>query len=189
MENPRDDREKRIWKLLKEKRPYREICKQEHCSSNEVSRVNKKFTGESDEVDVQIKNKSGCSQVFNCFLKKMSLPEIVRDLDIEPVKVNSYFKEFLLLENKDKLVSILDKDNDYQNDLLMIVDYVSTNNIDIKHMASKIILEKRIKDLQREITLLEVTNFDLNESQKYWRLEYNDLSKKYDNILRSFHIL
>jgi hypothetical protein len=94
-----EDREKRIWKLLQEKSPYREICKKEHCSSNEVSRVNKKFTGKSDEVDIPIKNKSVGSHAFDCFLKKMSLPQIVRDLDIEPEKVNSLYKEFLLFEN------------------------------------------------------------------------------------------
>lgn len=88
-----------------EKLPYREICRREHCSSNEVSRINKKFTGKSDGIDIQIKDKSLCSQVFDCFLKKLPLPQIVRDLDIDPEKVNSFHKGFLLLENKNMLVS------------------------------------------------------------------------------------
>jgi hypothetical protein len=108
-----NDREKRIWKLLMEKLPYMEICKREHCSSNEISRVNKKFAGRGDGIDIEIKNKSLCSQVFDCFLNKLPLPQIVRDLDADPEKVNNFHKEFLLLENKDILVSVLDKDKEY----------------------------------------------------------------------------
>lgn len=172
-----------------EKRPYREICKIEHCSSNEVSRVYKKFTGKSDEIDIQIKNKSLCSQAFDCFLKKISLPRIVRDLDTEPEKINSLHKEFLLLENKDKIVSVLNKDKDYQNNLLMIADYLSTKNINIKQMVSKIVLEKRIYDLEQENAQLKYINCTLDESQKYWQLEYRDLIKKYNKLLKLYHRL
>jgi hypothetical protein len=187
--NTQDEREKRIWKLLQEKIPYREICKREHCSSNEVSRVNKKFAGKSDGIDIQTKNKSLCSQVFDCFLKKLPLPQIVRDLDTDPEKVNNFHNEFLLLENKDMLVSIWDKNKVYRDDLLMIDDYLSTNNIDIKQLVGKIDSEKRIKDLEKQNTLSEVTNFNLNESQKYWQLEYKDLNKKYKKLLRAYRSL
>lgn len=189
MEITQNDREKRIWKLLMEKIPYREICKRERCSSNEVSRVNKKFSGKNDGIDTQIKNKSLCSQAFDCFLKKLPLPQIVRDLDTDPEKVNNFHKEFLLLENKDMLVSIFNKDKKYQDNLLMIADYVSTNTIDIKQLVSKIVLEKRIKDLEQENAQLEDTNCTLDESQKYWQLEYRDLSKKYNKLLKLYHRL
>lgn len=183
MKTTQKDREERIWKLLRGKVPYREICKREHCSNNEVSRVNKKFAGKSDEIDIQINNKSLCSQVFDCFLKKLPLPQIVRDLDIDPEKVNNFHKEFLQLENKDKLDFVRNKDKDYQDNLLMIVDYLSANNVDIKQLVSKIVLEKRVADLEKEITRFEYTNFSLNESRKYWELEYRDVCKKYHKLL------
>lgn len=47
----------------------------------------------------------------------------------------------------------------------MIVDYLSANNIDIKQLVRKIVLEKRINKLEQEIALFENANFNLNESK------------------------
>ena len=71
MPDSQKDKEERIWKLLKEGYTYREICKIERCSLNEVSRVHKKKTSESTASDIQIKNKSICAQVFECLIKKI----------------------------------------------------------------------------------------------------------------------
>ena len=180
MPGSQKDKEERILKLLKEGDTYREICKIEHCSPNEVSRVHKKKTGESNESDIQIKNKSICSQVFECLLKKIPLPQIVKDLDIEPEKVINFHKEFLLLQNQDNLVAILGKNKDYPESISKLNDYLTTNNSDIKELSSREDLEKRIKDLQGQIASFEVTNFNLKEVEKYWKSEYYRLKRKYE---------
>jgi len=56
-------------------------------------------------------------------------------------------------------------------------------------MVSKIVLEKRIYDLEQENAQLEDINCTLDESQKYWQLEYRDLSKKYNKLLKLYHRL
>jgi hypothetical protein len=71
----------------------------------------------------------------------------------------------------------------------MIVDYLSANHIDIKQLVIKIVSRKRMKDLEKQNTQYEVTNFNLNESEKYWQWEYKNLNKKYDKLLRAYHRL
>ena len=188
MLSSQEDKEERIWKLLKEGYTYREICKMEHCSPNEVSRVHKKKTGESNESDIQIKNKSICSQVFECLLKKIPLPRIVKDLDIEPEKVINFHKEFLLLQNQDTLVAILGN-KDYRESILKLNDYLTTHNMTIEQAFNKLDSEKKMTELLKENAHFEVTNFNLSESTYYWEMEYRKLKKKYEKLSALYYEL
>jgi hypothetical protein len=183
------DKEERIWKLLKEEYTYREICKIEHCSPNEVSRVHKKKSSESTKPDIQIKNKSICSQVFECLLKKIPLPQIVTDLDIEPEKVINFHKEFLLFQNQDNLVVILGKNKEYGESILKLHDCLTTHNINIEQVFNKLDSEKKMTELTEENAYFEVTNFNLSESRNYWEGEYRKLNEKYKKLSSSFHKL
>ncbi len=183
------DKEERIWKLLEEGYTYREICKIEHCSPNEVSRLHKKKTSESTEPDIQIKNKSICSQVFECLLKKIPLPQIVTDLDIEPEKVTNFHKEFLLLQNQDNLVAILGNNKEYRESILKLHDYLTIHNINIEQAFNKLDSEKKMTELLEENAYFEVTNFNLSESRNYWEAEYRKLYNKYKKLSVLFHKL
>ena len=182
MPDSQKDKEERIWKLLKEGYTYREICKIERCSPNEVSRVHKKKTSEITESDIQIKNKSMCAQVFECLIKKIPLPQIVKDLDIEPEKVINFHKEFLLLQNQDNLVSILGKNKEYRESILKLHDCLTTHNINIEQAFNKLESEKKMTELLEENAYFEVTNFNLSESRNYWEAEYRKLYKKYKKL-------
>ena len=178
-----------IVKLLKEGHTNRYIAREVHCSPNEITPIRKKIFVEDKETSIEVKNKSICAQVFDCLLKKIPLTQIVRDLDIEPEKVKNFHKEFLLLQNKDNLVRLLDRDKDYQDELLKLHDYLSINNIYINKVYQKIDTEKKLKELQEQNAHLDVTNFCLEESMKYWNMQYHNLWKKYDKLLAAYHKL
>lgn len=178
-------RNRRINSEIVRRRTYREITPIVHCSPNQISKVQRKITSERNEPNILIKNKSTCALVFDCLMKKMPLTQIVKDLDIEHEKVKNFHKEFLLLQNKDNLVRIFDKDKDYQDGLLKIHDYLTINNIDIEQVYSKINSEK-LNEIQEENAYLEVTNFNNRESTKYWELEYRNLKKEYEKLLDDF---
>ncbi len=140
MVSTQNDREERIWKLLMEKRPYREICKREHCSSNEVSRVNKRRLGEINKSDMQIKNKSICSQVFDLLEKHVPLAQIIIKVDIEPDKAIKIEDEYLHVTKRDRIIYLLKDEKDLDS-TIEILEFLKAN----RHLLKKI---KEIKDRQ-----------------------------------------
>ena len=88
------------------------------------------------------------------------------------------YTEFLQLQNKDILVKILGKDKNYQDSLIMLHDYLTTNNLDIKQLCHKVDLEKENNELQAKNRALESDNFNLKEADGYWRREYQSLQRK-----------
>ena len=119
--------------------------------------------------------------------KENTVPQIVKDLDIEPEKVINFHKEFLLLQNQDKLVSIGGKNKEYRESILKLHDCLNTHNINIEQAFNKLDSEKKLTELLEENAYFEVTNFNLSESRNYWEAEYRNLDKKYKKLSALSH--
>lgn len=94
------EKEDLIRKLLSEGRTYREIAKTIHCSPNEIARVQRKIMGENTEDNLNMKNKSICSQALDLFQKGVPLIQVIIILDIEPEQGKKYqgiYQDLLLL--------------------------------------------------------------------------------------------
>lgn len=133
---------------------------------------------ENKEDNLQIKSKSLTSQAFDLFQKDVPLIQAIIDLDMAPELGKKLYTEFLQLQNKDILVKILGKDKNYQDSLIMLHDYLTTNNLDIKQLCHKVDLEKENNELQAKNRALESDNFNLKEADGYWRREYQSLQRK-----------
>ena len=120
------DREERIWKLLIERRTYREICEIEHCSPNEVSKVYKKKTGENTKAKKNMKSKSQCSQALNLLQKGVTLIDVIIILDIDPEQVKNYHDIYLYLTKREKIASLL-KDGKDADIKIEIFEYLIEN--------------------------------------------------------------
>ena len=51
--------------------------------------------------------------------------------------------------------------------------------IDIQHGLNIIDLKEQIKNLRLQNESLELDNFNFKESEKYWKMEYQSLKRKY----------
>ena len=176
MINSHKEKEDLIRKLLNEGLPSRDIARNARCSLNVVSRIRKEMA--SEELDKK-KTSPITTQAFKLFLENKTLVEVAIILEISAQEVLKIYSEFLLLQNNGKLAEILDKDKDYQASLLELHDYLSKNKIDIQHGLNIVDLEEQIKNLQQRNTSLECDNFNLKESEGYWKMEYESLKRKY----------
>jgi hypothetical protein len=170
------EKEDTIRKLLNERHPSRYITKNARCSPNVVSRIRKEMACE--QLDKK-KTLPISAQAFKLFLEKKTLVQVAIILEISAQEVLKIHSEFLLLQNKGKLTEVLDTDQDYQASLLKLNDYLRKNNIDIQHGLNIVDLKEQIKNLRLQNESLELDNFNFKESEKYWKMEYQSLKRKY----------
>ena len=66
-----------IFKLLKEDRTNREICKIARCSPNAITPIRKTINGEDTDIGIDMKGKSICAQVFDLLEKGTSFHRLL----------------------------------------------------------------------------------------------------------------
>lgn len=157
-----------IHKLLKEGRSYRDITKIAHCSPNEIARVKRE---ETIETNVNMKGKSICSCVFDSLQKGIRLPQIVIDHDIEPELVLKIQEKYLNLIGKGQIVSLLKN----QQDVALIIDILGYL-VENPHHRKKM---KELVELQREIWEMMVDKSELENDIRIAKYLY----EKYDSML------
>jgi hypothetical protein len=181
VETTQNDREERIWILLKKRYPYREICKIEHCSPNEVSRVYKKNTNENGIASIEEKDKSICSQVFDLLEKQIPLTQIIIKLDIDPEEAMRLEDKYLHVLKRNQIILLLNNQTDM--DLTIeILEFLQANPNqldeikevkDLQILKSDLIYERdEIKDaIKVNKFLLKNLYKQINEKQKELGLE------------------
>ena len=129
-----------ILKLLKEGHTNREICKIARCSPNEITPIRKIITGEDADIDIDMKGKSICAQVFDLLEKGTSLSQIVIKVDIDPEEAMRLEDKYLHVLKRDRIIQLL-KDQKNMTLILEILEFLISN----PDLWEKI---KEIEDLQ-----------------------------------------
>lgn len=167
----KSEKEDLIRKLLNEGRTYREITQIAHSSPNEIARIRKKIAGENTETNVDMKNKSVRSQVFDLLQKGVPLIQIIIDLDIESELALKLQDEYLSLIKKEEIVCLL-KDKNKLQVTLEIAQLLQEN----PHLLRKI---KQSIDIQRVTWDLMAEKNEVEEDLKVAK----DLYMRYDSQL------
>ena len=144
------EKEETVIKLLNDGLKFKDIAKQLHISSSDISKIKRKITGEETEKPLSMPSKA-----FQLFLEKKSLVEVAIILDISKDEILKIYSDFLALHNMGKVAAIL-KDN--IKNLSVFVrwfNYIKENNVkksDVDNAVANII---NIKSLTQQKENLE----------------------------------
>ena len=96
-----------LFKLLKEDRTNREICKIARCSPNAITPIRKTTNGEDTDIGIDMKAKSICAQVFDLLEKGTLLSQIVIKVDIDPDEAMRLEDKYLHVLKRDRIIHLL----------------------------------------------------------------------------------
>ena len=161
-----------IVKLIKERRPTREICKIARCSPNEITPIRKTINSENTDSGIDMKDKSICAQVFDLLEKETSLSQIVIKVDIDPEEAMSLQEKYLIVTKRDKIIHLL-KD---KKDMALTIEILEFLRVHPEYW--KEIIE--IKDLKIIIWDLMADREDIEED--IWAKKI--LLRHYDGQIR-----
>ena len=176
------DKEAFVTDLLNKGHTVREIAKQAHVSFTYIKEIKMKITGDAKEnQNVDAKNKqplSSPSQAFKLFLGGRSIVEVAIELDLPTEQILKIHSDYLTLQRRQAVVSILDENPNNCTLFLKVFQYLKKNNISLKDFKDKIDIKENINDMKMERDELELEIFNLKESLKYHKMETNKIKNK-----------
>ena len=177
------DKEKLVIDLLKKGHKTREISKMAHVSNTTIKKIGAKLTGEVDEGKDGPKKKplSVSSQAFKLFLNGKTVVQVAIRLDLptdQALKINS---DYLALQNRQDVISILSENGNKPSELLKLLHYLRENRIILKDVKEIVDIKRDIDKYKLERDQLELDNFNANETLKYYQSEINKKRSKYYN--------
>ena len=177
------DKEKLVIDLLKKGHKTRDISKMAHVSNTTIKKIGAKLTGEVDEGKDGQKKKplSVSSQAFKLFLNGKTVVQVAIRLDLptdQALKINS---DYLALQNRQDVISILSENGNKPSELLKLLHYLRENRIILKDVKEIVDIKRDIDKYKMERDQLELDNFNANETLKYYQSEINKKRSKYYN--------
>lgn len=100
-----DQKEAIVIKMLKERRPIREIAKEAQKSFSDIGEINRRVLGESASYKKK-KKLSKVAQVLELFTKNKTPIEVAIELDLDPKNVEKIHLNYLGLNGLSQLVNI-----------------------------------------------------------------------------------
>jgi AraC-like DNA-binding protein len=173
----KQQKEDLIIELLEKGLSVQQIAQQAHASFSTIKEVRQKITGEIRE-DKE-KELLISSQSFKLFLEGKSPTEVAIELDLPTQQVLQFHTEYLILQNRGYIVSILKNHKnsipaflkwfkflDYHEmkakDIALAIRYVANRNYQLKQKED---LDKEIESLIDERDYLLENIKDIKESQ------------------------
>ena len=179
------DKEKLVIDLLKKGHKTREIAKMAHVSNTTIKKIGAKLSDEVNEEkekdDPKKKPLSVSSQAFKLFLNGKTVVQVAIRLDLptdQALKINS---DYLALQNRQNVISILSENGNKPSELLKLLHYLRENRIILKDVKEIVDIKRDIDKYKLERDQLELDNFNANETLKYYQSEINKKRSKYYN--------
>ena len=177
----RQQKENLVVDLLNQGISFPKIAKQAHVSFSGIKKIRMKATGdvsEEQEGDQKKKPLSIPSQAFKLFLEGKSIVQVAIELDLPTDNIMKIHSDYLTLQNRQDIVSILDSNGNNLKGFLEILHHLKENRISIKDVKDIVDIKKEISDLKVERDRLDVDNFNAEETLKYFHNEINKFQNK-----------
>jgi hypothetical protein len=175
------EKEDLVIDLLKKDCKAREIAKITHVSFTYIKKIRMKLTGEVNENlgdDAKNKPLTLPSQAFKLFLEGKSIVHVAIELDLPTDQVLKIHSDYLTLQNRQEVVSILDENRNNLKGFLEIFRYLKENRVSTKDFEDIVEIKNNIDDYKRERDKLELDNFNAKGVLKYHQLEINEIKNK-----------
>ena len=162
-----------IVKLLKEGRTNREICKIVRCSPNEITPIRKAIFGENTVIDVDMKGKSICAQVFDSLEKEIPMSQIIINGDFDPDETMRLQDKYLYVSKRDKIVNLLN-DQKGMDSTIEILEFLKAN----PGLLNEI---KKFKDLKLLVWNLMIDRKEIENDIKVDKTLLKHFDKQIEN--------
>src|SRR5689334_21974104 len=154
----RDQKERYVLDLYQQGNTIRQIAQLAHMSFGDIGTITKKHKKEMERENEPPKErtynrpKSKVTQAIKLFSEGKTLVDVAIALDLPPDKVQEMHRQFLQLNNMDKLVRVFDEMQDYLPSLLEFFRLVVNRGLNPNDVinAVRIIITGRLEYLQGE---------------------------------------
>lgn len=150
-----------VIKLTQEGKTTREIAELVHISLRDIGKIIKKETGEVEsksEIEQKEKDRlsklSLCSQAFQLFIEKKSLPEVAIMLDQDADAILDYYRDYLRLSGMYDLYVLY---NDLGKDLslfLHLYNRIKAEGLDREEISYMVNVYRTVADLEYAVMAL-----------------------------------
>jgi hypothetical protein len=132
------DKEALVIDMLNKGLTSREIAKQQHVSFSYIKKVRAKIT---EDVDDKKNPLSVPSKDFRLFLKGRSIGHVAIGLDLPTYQVMKIHSDYLALQNRQDVLSMLSENRNNLTDLLKLLRYLRKTNL-VLRMSKKQLTSK-----------------------------------------------
>jgi transposase len=161
------DKEKLVIDLLKKGYKTREISKMAHVSNTTVKKNRQKLTAEvkeeQEQSDQNKKQLSIPSQAFNLFQEGKSVVQVTTGLDLTTEQALKIHSDYLTLQNRQDVVSMLIENENKPTELLELLHYLRESHLILKDVKEIVDIKKNIKNYNSEMDKLDLDTFHAKE--------------------------
>jgi transposase len=180
------DKEKLVIDLLKKGYKTREISKMAHVSNTTVKKNRQKLTAEvkeeQEQSDQNKKQLSIPSQAFNLFQEGKSVVQVTTGLDLTTEQALKIHSDYLTLQNRQDVVSMLIENENKPTELLELLHYLRESHLSLKDVKEIDDIKKNIKNYKSEMDKLDLDTFHAKEFLKYYNQEIDKMKYKYYDL-------
>jgi transposase len=182
------DKEKLVIELLKKGYKTREIVKLAHVSNTTVMKIRAKLTAEAkaeqqeQQGDQKKKPLSIPSQAFNLFQEGKSLVQVTTGLDLTTDQAIKIQSDYLTLQNRQDVVSMLIENENKPTELLELLYYLRESRLSLKDVKEIVDIRRDITKYKMERDQLDVDTFNAKEVLKYYQSETDKMKNKYYDL-------
>jgi transposase len=163
------EKEELVIDLLKKGHKTREIAKMAHVSNTTVKKNRQKLTAEVKEEqqeqqgDQRKKPLSVSSQAFNLFQEGKSVVQVTTGLDLTTDQALKIHSDYLTLQNRQDVVSMLIENENKPTELLELLHYLRESHLSLKDVKEIDDIKKNIKNYKSEMDKLDLDTFHAKE--------------------------
>jgi len=181
------DKQNLVIDLLKKGHKTREIVKLAHVSNTTVTKIRAKLTAQAKEEqeqqgDQRKKPLSVSSQAFNLFEEGKSVVQVTTGLDLTTDEILKIHSDYLTLQNRQDVVSMLLENGNKPTELLELLRYLRENHLALKEVKEIVDIKRDIKKYKLERDQLDVDTFNAKEVLKYYQSETDKMKNKYYDL-------
>ena len=178
------DKENLVIDLLNKGYKTREISKMAHVSNTTIKKIGTKVTGEVNEEkdDQKKKSLSVSSQAFKLFLDGKSEVQVAIGPDLPTEQILKMHSDYLTLQNRQDVVSILSENGNKPSELLELLHYLRENRISLNEVKEIVDIRRDINKYKLERDQLDVDTFNSKETLKYYHQEIYKMKNKYYDL-------
>jgi transposase len=181
------DKENLVIDLLKKGHKTREIAKMAHVSNTTIKKIRQKLTTEAkgeqeQQGDQRKKPLSISSQAFNLFQEGKSVVQVTTGLDLTTDQALKIHSDYLTLQNRQDVVSMLIENENKPTELLELLHYLRESHLILKDVKEIVDIKKNIKNYNSEMDKLDLDTFHAKEFLKYYNQEIDKMKYKYYDL-------
>ena len=143
-----------------------------HVSNTTVKKIRAKLTAqvkeEQEQGDQKKKPLSISSQAFNLFQEGKSVVQVTIGLDLTTDQALKIHSDYLALQNRQDVVSMLIENGNKPTELLELLHYLRESHLSLKDVKEIVDIKRDIKNYKSEMDRLDLDNFNANETLKYY---------------------